>query len=77
MKHSYPMEFVLDDGTRVVVDKTGTHHYTFALTPQNGAVEHFTVNDDEEFTEEKEKLLSFDQLNALRLFWLKTRDDRE
>lgn len=77
MKHDYPLNFVLDDGTQVVVDKTGTHLYTFALTPQDGVANHFTVNDEEEFTEEKEKALSFDQLNALRMFWLKTRDDRE
>ena len=70
MVKSFPLEFTLDDGIHVVVKKAGEHVYDFTLRPKGGPERHFTVNDNEEFTEEKEQALDFDQLNALRRFWL-------
>jgi hypothetical protein len=75
MRKDFPLEFNLDDGTHVVVRKAGNHLYDFTLKPGHGPERHFSVNDEEEFTDEKEKALDFDQLNALRRFWLETRDE--
>lgn len=75
MEKKFPMEFTLEDGTHVTVSKTGTHTYNFTLKDEGKPARHFTHNDEEEFTEEKEKTLDFDQLNALRRFWLQTRNE--
>jgi hypothetical protein len=75
MKKEYPLRFTLEDGTHVVVNKTGHHLYDFTLQDDENGTRHFTLNDEEEFTTEKEKALDFDQLNALRRFWLETRDE--
>ncbi len=47
---------------------------TITYNDENGT-RHFILNEEEEFTTEKEKELDFDQLNALRRFWLETRDE--
>ena len=72
MKKDYPLEFTLEDGTHVEVNKTGSNTYDFTLQPEKGPVRHFTFVDDEKFTAEVEKTLDFDQLNALRRFWLES-----
>jgi hypothetical protein len=73
MHKDFPLEFTLEDGIHVVVNKISAHTYDFTLNSKERPSRHFTINDEEEFTEEKEKELDFDQLNALRTFWLKTR----
>ena len=70
MKKQFPLHFTLENGTRVVVNHAADHTYNFTLTPENGEESHFSYRDDETFTEEMERLLDFDQLNALRRFWL-------
>jgi len=75
MQKNYPLQFTLEDGMHVTVNKTGEHIYDFTLKDKEKPARHFTVNDGEEFTEEKEKALDFDQLNALRRFWLETRNE--
>lgn len=75
MQKDFPLEFTLEDGIHVVVNKTAPNIYDFSLKSDEGPTRHFTVNEDEEFTEEKEKSLDFDQLNALRKFWLETRNE--
>lgn len=74
MEKEFPLEFTLEDGTHVVVKKAGGNKYDFELKPEDGAARHFTIDGDEKFTDEKEKELNFDELNALRRFWLETRD---
>ena len=74
MEKKFPLEFKLEDGTQVTVAKTGEHLYDFTLTDEENGTRHFHLNDQEEFTDEKEKELDFDQLNALRRFWLETRN---
>ena len=75
MEKKFPLEFNLEDGTHVVVNKTDNHLYDFTLRDEEHGTRHFTLNDQEEFTDEKEKALDFDQLNALRRFWLETRNE--
>ncbi|HYO22252.1 MAG TPA: hypothetical protein VER36_07585 [Flavisolibacter sp.] len=76
MEKEFPLEFTLEDGTHVTVNRTSNHLYDFTFKDDDEAgARHFTYNDEEEFTTEKEKTLDFDQLNALRRFWLETRND--
>lgn len=75
MEKEFPLEFTLEDGTHVIINKTGNHLYDFTLKDDNQTPRHFTYNDEEVFTDEKEKALDFDQLNALRRFWLETRNE--
>ena len=70
MKKNYPLEFTLENGTHVVVNHAGDHTYQFSLKPEKGNETQFSYNDKETFTTEKEQDLDFDQLNALRRFWL-------
>ncbi|RYF46646.1 MAG: hypothetical protein EOO38_13715, partial [Cytophagaceae bacterium] len=77
MDKEFPIEFTLEDGTHVTVTQNGNHLYDFTLKDEDQAPRHFTYNDEEVFTEEKEKSLDFDQLNALRRFWLETRSEEE
>lgn len=74
MAHEYPMEFTLEDGTKVIVDKATANVYHFTLSPEEGATHHFTYVQDGRPKEEVEKSLNFDELNALRRFWLETED---
>jgi len=75
MDKHFPLQFTLDDGMHVTVNKTGSHLYDFTLKVDNKEVRHFTYDDSEEFTDAKEASLDFDQLNALRKFWLLTRNE--
>ena len=70
MKKHFPLHFTLEDGTQVVVNHTADHLYEFTLKREEGADDHFSYRDDETFTDEKEATLDFDQLNAVRRFWL-------
>ena len=73
----FPFEFTLENGTHVVVNKKDNHHYDFALRPEKGAESHFSYDDTVTFTSEMEEGLDFDQLNALRRFWLEREKEAE
>ena len=75
MAIDYPFEFTLESGTHVVVKKQDAHHFDFTLTPDEGSETHFTYDDTVTFTSEMEEELNFDQLNALRRFWLEREKD--
>lgn len=65
----YPVTFTLEDGIHVEVTQTAAGNYDFILTPNNGNERRFT------FVEENPRdknidALDFDQLNAVRRFWL-------
>ncbi len=71
MKKSYPLHFTLEDGTKVEVNKTGADTYDFTLNMPAGRTEHFTfVDEGKPFAEVEDSLEDFDQLDALRTFWL-------
>ncbi len=57
MKKGYPLEFTLENGTHVVVNKTGTNTFDFTLKPKHGSTRQFTFIDDEKFTSEVEESL--------------------
>ena len=70
MSNRYPMEFTLEDGVNVVVNHGGNHSYNFTLISEKGGERYFTIADDTRPKDEIEASLDFDQLNALRRFWL-------
>lgn len=69
MSKHYPLKFILEDGVRVEVNKTGNNTYDFTLARKEGA-SHFTYIDDDRPKDKKIESLDFDQLNAVRKFWL-------
>jgi hypothetical protein len=75
MALEYPVQFTLENGTHVTVTKVDQKNFDFLLKPDEGAERHFSYNDDVEFTTEMEEDLDFDQLNALRRFWLEREKD--
>lgn len=70
MKKHFPLHYTLESGTEVVVTHSTGHVYNLTLKSKSGAESSFSYNDDEVFTEQMENALTFDQLNALRRFWL-------
>ncbi len=70
MSLKFPIEYTLEDGIHVKVSQTGEGKYDFALRPDDGDESHFTYVDEGTKDEEWEKTLTFDQLNAVRRFWL-------
>lgn len=68
------MKYTLENGTNVTVQKS-TDAYDFTLTPTSGAAQSFTYREGEHTKAEWDALLNFEQLDALREFWLKTEDD--
>jgi hypothetical protein len=68
------MEFTLESGTTVVVHKRADETYDFNLTTTEGEGSAFTYRDGEHTKAEWNAMLEFEQLDALREFWLKTED---
>lgn len=71
MEHHYPMHFTLESGTKVQVSKSTGNTYNFSLTEAGGTTDNFTYVEDNRSRDEVENSLDFNQLNALRVFWLK------
>jgi hypothetical protein len=74
MQHHFPLRYTLESGTVVVVDKIEDNRYDFSLTNTHGLSDNFTYVEDNRSRDEIEDSLDFDQLNALRAFWLKKTD---
>lgn len=70
MAKHYPLEFTLEDGIHVEVNKSGNDKYDFLLTKKEGGERRFTFTDDDRSRDQKVEFLDFDQLNAVRRFWL-------
>lgn len=71
MKHDYPITYTLESGTEVRVHRSSADIYDFELTTEDGRKDNFTYTEDGRSKDEVEANLDFDQLNALRAFWLK------
>lgn len=74
MSKHFPIEFTLESGTHVTVTRTEDDTYAFYLTPVDGRAEQFTYREGEYSKAEWDAMLEFEQLDALREFWLKTED---
>ena len=70
MSKRYPLKFTLEDGVHVEVNKTGDNTYDFTLRSKEWPDRHFTYVDDDRSKDEIIESLDFDQLNAVRRFWL-------
>ena len=70
----YPVKFTLDDNVHVEVNKTADKTYDFTLTSKHGSSRHFTFV--EQIPRDKGiESLDFDQLNAVRRFWLEQEEE--
>ncbi|HUQ97109.1 MAG TPA: hypothetical protein VM010_05560, partial [Chitinophagaceae bacterium] len=74
MATHFPMEYRLENGTKVLVQQQEGETYHFTLTPKNGQIQSFMYREAEHTKAEWDAMLDFDQLDALREFWLKTED---
>ena len=74
MSATFPLEFTLESGTHVVVNKTGANVYELNLRPEDGPARQFTYVDDGRSKTEVEENLDFEQTDALRTLWLETED---
>ena len=74
MIESFPLQFTLSSGTEVTVNKTGGNTYDFTLKPEEGAADHFTYVEDNRPKTAWDESLEFEQLDALRTFWLKNEE---
>jgi hypothetical protein len=74
MDTKFPLDFTLDSGTHVVVQQTGADRYEFTLTPTDDPARHFTYVEGERNKAEWDEIADFEQLEALRRFWLETED---
>jgi outer membrane lipoprotein-sorting protein len=70
MSKHFPIEFTLESGTEVVVNKIDEKTFEFNLTPEEGQRRQFTYVNEESFTAKAEETYDFEQLDALRRFWL-------
>ena len=75
MTTTFPIRFTLDSGTRVEVTKASANTYSFSLLTSEGATDNFIYVEDSRSRDEIENGLDFDQLNALRAFWLKQEEE--
>lgn len=73
MSKHYPLQFTLEDGVHVEVNKTGSNTYDFTLQRKEGS-RHFTIVDDDRPKDDIVSSLNFDELNAVRRFWLEKDD---
>ncbi len=72
MEEQFPMNYTLHNGTQVTVTKEGEQTYRFDVQPAEGPAQPFTYRDGAHTKMEWDKMLQFDQLDALRVFWRET-----
>lgn len=70
MTPQFPLEFTLENGTRVTVTENGSGQYYFSMHPEDGDARNFTYVDGQHTKAEWDELLDYEQLEALRKFWL-------
>ena len=71
MKEHFPLHYTLSSGTEVTVDKKDAQTYEFILKPHGSSAENFIYVNDGRPKAEWDDALDFEQLEALRTFWLK------
>lgn len=72
MSKSFPLEYTLESGTKVTVTKKDAGTYEFLLKPAHKPAGQFTYVDDARPKAAWDDSLDFEQLEALRTFWLMT-----
>lgn len=74
MIETFPIEYTLESGTHVTVDKRDDRTFEFKLRPTEEPANGFTYIQDDRSKSEWDDKLEFEQLEALRKFWLKNED---
>lgn len=74
MTESFPLHYSLESGTDVTVKKSGNNTFDFILKSIQGTSTGFTYIDDGRPKAEWDDMLDYEQLQALRKFWLETED---
>lgn len=74
MHPHFPMEFTLDSGTRVRITPAEDQSFHFTLLPEHGPERHFVYREGEHSKSEWDEIADFEQLEALRVFWLRTEE---
>ncbi|MDQ3289766.1 MAG: hypothetical protein M3Q05_00600 [Bacteroidota bacterium] len=74
MSSHFPLHYTLENGSHVVVNKTGANIYDFIIKPDDGSTRTFTYVDDGKTRTEAEESLDFEEIDALRRFWLETQE---
>lgn len=74
MKKHFPLEFTLENGSHVLVENPGPTIYNFTIKPTEGPARQFSYVDDGRTKAEAEASLNFEEVDALRTFWLETND---
>lgn len=74
MSRHYPIKFTLEDGVYVEVNKSASNTYDFTMTGKQQQLRRFSIVDDDRPKDEITKALDFDELNAVRRFWLEEDD---
>ena len=70
MIEKFPIEYTLESGTKVMVNKQDEDTYEFLLKPVAKSASNFVYVDDERPKADWDESLDFEQLEALRTFWL-------
>lgn len=70
MIENFPAQYTLESGTKVTVHKKGADTYEFILKPVEKVAGNFIYVDDGRPKAEWDEALDFEQLEALRTFWL-------
>lgn len=74
MATQFPLQFVLESGTHVTVADEGGGQYLFTMNPEEGAPKQFSYIDGAHTKAEWDEIADFEQLEALRKFWLEMED---
>lgn len=70
MIEHFPVEFTLESGTRVIINKTTESAYDFVLMSHDKPKDRFTYVEDNRSKADWDEQLNFEELEALRKFWL-------
>lgn len=74
MSTHYPLRFTLENGTHVTVNRNNANTFEFHLDSPDESPRQFIYVQDDRSKTEVEESLDFNQLDALRRFWLETED---
>lgn len=70
MIDNFPIHYTLESGTQVTVNRSAADTYDFDLMPTEGTASPFTYVEGQKTKSEWDHILNFEQLEALRKFWL-------
>ena len=70
MATQFPLHFTLESGTQVIIRDEGAGQYLFSMNSEESGERQFTYQDGAHTKAEWDEIADFEQLEALRKFWL-------